>query len=103
MKIAIVSTDGTNVNEHFGKAEKFLVYDASDSGLKLIEERPSTPLSVGDPDHPFDSDRFGAIVDVIKDCKSVYITQIGETPATKLKEQGIEPKIFKGPINNIPV
>lgn len=101
MKMAIVSTDGIHVNEHFGKAEKFLIYEATDSGLKLIEERPSIPLSVDDPDHPFDPDRFGKIVEVIKDCERVYMTQIGEMPAEKLKGQGIEPQIFQGAITDI--
>lgn len=101
MRMAIVSTDGIHVNEHFGKADKFLIYEATDLGLKLIDERPSIPLSIGDPDHPFDPDRFGKIVDVINDCESVCVTQIGEMPAAKLKEKGIATRIFKGPINDI--
>ena len=33
MKIGIVSTDGKNVNDHFGKAERFLIYEAGTAGV----------------------------------------------------------------------
>jgi predicted Fe-Mo cluster-binding NifX family protein len=101
MKIAVVSTDGVNVNDHFGKAERFLIYEIKDGKLTLIEERQSVPLSVNDPNHPFDPERFGNIVKMIKDCEKVFVTQIGEVPAEKLKAEGIEPVIFGGAIKDI--
>lgn len=103
MKIAVVSTDGIHVDDHFGKAKRFLIYEITDGRINLIETRESTPLSVGDPDHPFDAERFGNIVSVIGDCEKVLMTQIGETPAAKLKDAGIEPVIFSGSIKDISV
>ncbi|MBF0498214.1 MAG: hypothetical protein HQK58_16820 [Deltaproteobacteria bacterium] len=98
MKIAVVSTDGINVDDHFGKAERFLVFDLGSQPPDQAEVRPSLPLSVNDPNHPFDVQRFTTVVDVIKDCDKVYMTQIGDIPANKLKERSIEPVIYKGPI-----
>lgn len=96
-RIAVVSTDGKNVNDHFGKARRFLIYDC-DETLTFIAERQAGPLSVDDPTHPFDADKFGRIAVQLKDCAKVYVTRIGDVPAAKLKELGIKPVIYEGPI-----
>jgi nitrogen fixation protein NifX len=99
-RIAVVSTDSVNVNDHFGMAEAFLIYDMVDE-LEFVEKRTSEKLSAGDPDHPFDADKFNRVYETIKDCSSVYITKIGEGPAKKLRELGIEPVVYKGAISRI--
>lgn len=100
-RIAVVSTDRVHVNDHFGKAERFLIYDVDDNTLTLVEERPTETLSVGDPNHPFDADKFGRIAALLHDCAKVYMTRIGEGPAAKLNAMGIETVIFDGPIDAI--
>ena len=99
-RIAVVSTDSVNVDDHFGMAEAFLIYDLSEE-LEFVEKRESEKLSVGDPNHPFDADKFNRVYETIKDCSSVYVTRIGEGPARKLKELGIEPVVYKGAISGI--
>jgi nitrogen fixation protein NifX len=96
-RIAAVSTDGLNVDDHFGKAQRFLIYDFDDQ-LIFVEERCTEMLSVDDPGHAFDADKFNRILSILKDCRKVYITQIGELPAAKLKESGIQPVIYNGAI-----
>ncbi len=103
MRIAAVSTDGKNVDDHFGKATEFLIYDLTEKGPDFVARRQSIPLSVNDPAHPFDPARFGKIVDVIRDCQAVYVTRIGDVPAAELKKQGIEPRIYTGGIEHIAV
>ena len=100
-RIAVVSTDGTNVNDHFGMAERFLIYDCNDQ-MTFVEERPTETYSVGDPDHAFDPKRFARVSGLLKDCSKVYVTKIGEVPSAKLKELGIEPVTYEGAIANIP-
>jgi len=99
-RIAVVSTDNVNVDDHFGMAESFLIYELSDE-LKFVEKRTSEKLSVGDPNHPFDSDKFNRVYETIKDCASVYMTKIGEGPAKKLKALGIDPVVYEGAISGI--
>ena len=99
-RIAVVSTDGVNVDDHFGMAESFLIYDLSDD-IKFVEKRTSEKLSIGDPNHPFDADKFNRIYKTIKDCSRVYMTKIGEGPVKKLKELGIDPVVYEGAINGI--
>ena len=103
MKIAIASTDGINVNEHFGKAKRFFIYTIADNTMNLEETRPTDTLSVGERKHSFDPDKFSQVLSVIKDCKKVIVTKVGEVPASKLMENGIEPFIYTGPINEIPI
>jgi predicted Fe-Mo cluster-binding NifX family protein len=99
-RIAAVSTDGIHINDHFGKADRFLIYDLDDK-LSWVEDRTAEPLSSGDPNHTFDPDKFERVFNVIKDCNKVYVTKIGETPAAKLKALGIEPVLFQGRIADI--
>jgi nitrogen fixation protein NifX len=99
-RIAAVSTDGLNVDEHFGKADRFLIYDLGDR-MTFVEDRPTKKLSVGDPGHPFDPDRFARIAALLKDCSKVYATQIGTVPAAKLNALGIEPVVYCGAITAI--
>jgi predicted Fe-Mo cluster-binding NifX family protein len=99
-RIAVVSTDGLNVDEHFGKAERFLIYETRNMGSP-VEERASETLSVGDPKHSFDDQKFNRITALLHDCKKVYVTRIGNAPKTRLEEIGIEPVIFHGAITDI--
>ena len=99
-RFAVVSKDGVNVDEHFGKAGRFLIFDLDDQ-LRLADFRPSETLSTGDPDHPFDPDKFERVSDLLKDCSKVYVTRIGDKPAAKLRELGIEPVIYSGTISDI--
>jgi nitrogen fixation protein NifX len=101
-RIAAVSTDGLNVDDHFGKAQRFLIYDLADQ-LTFVEERGTETLSVDDPGHAFDADKFNRIRSLLKDCSKVYVTQIGAMPAAKLKESGIEPVVYSGAIAAITV
>jgi predicted Fe-Mo cluster-binding NifX family protein len=99
-RIAVVSTDGVTVNEHFGKADHFLIYDLDDQ-MALVEKRSTETLSVGDPGHLFDADKFARISALLEDCSQVYVTNIGDTPAAKLKVLGVEPVIYAGAIADI--
>ena len=101
-RIAAVSTDGLNVDDHFGKAQRFLIYDLDDQ-LTFVEERSTETLSVGDSEHAFDAAKFNRILSILKDCRKVYVTQIGEIPATKLKEAGIVPVVYSGAIAAVTV
>ena len=100
IRIAVASTDGIRVNEHFGRADRFLIYDM-DEQITWLEDRPTDPLSTGDPDHPFDAVRFDRISGLLKDCAKVYVTRIGATPVEKLAAAGIEAVIHDGLIADI--
>ena len=60
MLIAVASTDGEMVNEHFGRATRFWISDVSKSKQTLIMVRNVEPLSTGDKNHPFDPARMAS-------------------------------------------
>ncbi|MEJ2034013.1 MAG: NifB/NifX family molybdenum-iron cluster-binding protein [Deltaproteobacteria bacterium] len=101
MRIAIVSTNGRDVNEHFGKASRFLIYELGETGLVPIEERPVEPLYTGDLALAFDSLKFDEIVRTIGDCQRVYVTKIGPRPSVELDGAGITTVLYNGPISEI--
>lgn len=39
LKVALASSDGKNIDLHFGKAEKFYIYELNDKGFELVESR----------------------------------------------------------------
>lgn len=99
-RIAAVSKDGIHVDDHFGKADRFLIYDMDDR-MTFVEERATETLSVGDPGHAFDPDKFGRIAALLKDCRKVYVSQIGKVPAAELNALGIEAVVYSGAIADI--
>ena len=45
IKVAIASSDGLNINLHFGQAKSFLIYELKDSKFVLTEKRVLPPQS----------------------------------------------------------
>lgn len=101
MIIAVASTDGEKVDEHFGQANRFWIYDVSGSAHSLIMVRNVRPLSTGDRNHPFDSARMRELMEVLHDCERVYCTKIGDRPRRELEAAGITPVISTDPIASI--
>ncbi len=96
MRIAVVSTDKKRVNERFGRAERFLIYEEKANGLILIDERMSEPLF-----DSFDGDMLDWVADIIHDCERVYMARICDHPARLLSCRGIMPVEYEGLILEI--
>ncbi len=103
MKIPVVSTDGINVNDHFGKAERFLIYEMGKEGISQLEldEVKAPSLSEGDKSHTFNKIRFDTIAKALEGCTQVYSTKIGDKPRQELENRGIMPVIYEGAIDAI--
>lgn len=100
LKVAVASTDGKHVNQHFGMAEHFSIYEVG-LGVTLIENRKCEKLSTGDPKHAFDPVKFDKIFAVLKDCKKIYVADIGKVPEAELKARGMEVIRCQCPIDQI--
>lgn len=102
MRVAVASTDGVSVNEHFGKAGKFLIYELLPSGPRFVEERPCEAYSGNDPEqHTFDAEKFKRVAGLLRDCRRVYVTRIGQRPAEELALLDIRPVVGAGPIKQL--
>lgn len=107
MKIAVTTNDGVNVDEHFGKADKFHIYELTDSKLEFIEVRDvdsycdSSNGATVDPNHKYSVNKLTLVYDKISDCDVLYTKQIGEKPQQGLTEKGIQIKLCSCAIESI--
>ena len=85
MKIAVASSDGEKVDQHFGQAEHFLIFQMGKSGLEFVELREKNKNPIYDHEY-----RWKRGLEILKDCKVVFCRRIGNEPRQKLQEIGIE-------------
>ncbi len=98
MLIAVASKDGKEINQHFGHAERFLIYDVENSEVKLVDERKVDRYCSFDPDHPLRGHLLRGIADALAGCRAVVTAQMGEHPKGELEKLGVEPFVTSGPI-----
>jgi nitrogen fixation protein NifX len=104
MKIAFATTDGKTVDEHFGRAGMFAIYEMTESGHHFVETRKfadGMDKSVVDTRDkgPLHDDAVQSKVDRLADCKLVYLTEIGGPTAAKLVKRGMMPMKVKEPVD----
>jgi predicted Fe-Mo cluster-binding NifX family protein len=98
MLIAVASKSGTEVDQHFGHAERFLVYDCASGSPQLLKEVAVEKYCSYDPDHVFRKPQFQAIVDALQGCRAVVTAMIGEYPRKELEKVGMLHVVASGPI-----
>lgn len=98
MRIAVASKSGTEVDQHFGHAERFLIYDFNHGHPLQVAEVQVEKYCSFDPDHPFRHRQFDAIVAALEGCRAVVTAMIGPLPKQELLKAGIEAVSTEGPI-----
>ena len=92
--VAAASSDGIVVNNHFGKAGLFYIYEVDDEGnTKCIENRRLTPVCEGG-NH--DENRLKENLEKLKDCKYILVSRIGNGAAMMAEKFGITPMELPG-------
>jgi Radical SAM superfamily./Dinitrogenase iron-molybdenum cofactor. len=86
-RFAVCSKDGLLVNQHFGHAERFYIYDYQNGKPKFIEERPVEKYCNG-PDYE-EEEKLLEMIKTIDDCDAVVCMRIGAHPTKILEEKGI--------------
>jgi predicted Fe-Mo cluster-binding NifX family protein len=87
IRVAVATKDRRQIDEHFGQAEVFTVYDVSAQGVALIEPRVVEHYCTGDGN----DERRDAIVRALSDCRAIFAARIGDGPRKKLSAAAIEP------------
>jgi Uncharacterized conserved protein len=78
-KVAVASSDGKVINQHFGRSRHFLIFEIDDQGeYRFLESRSNDP-PCGISEH-FEDD-MQRTVDLLSDCSIVLVSRIG--PAAK--------------------
>lgn len=103
MKVAFATTDGKNVDEHFGRAGKFAIYEMTGEGYHFVEIRKFSDgmdKSVTDTKDmgPLHDNAVQSKIDRLADCKLVYMTEIGGPSAARLVKKGMMPMKVKEPV-----
>lgn len=98
MLIAVASKDGKAINQHFGHADRFLIYELGAGEPKLVDERKVTRYCSPEPDHSLRGGVLKEIVDNLSGCRAVVCSQIGQAPQAELERLGIDAFVAEGPI-----
>ncbi|MBI2916478.1 MAG: nitrogenase cofactor biosynthesis protein NifB [Chloroflexi bacterium] len=94
VRMAVASKGSGLVNQHFGHASEFLVYETRPEGVKLVEVRDVERFCHGPADCDDDeATRIQKIVAMLIDCQAVLCSRIGREPAAALSQAGIKPII----------
>jgi nitrogen fixation protein NifX len=104
MKVAFATTDGNNVDEHFGRAGMFAIYEYAGDEFRFAEMRKfadGMDKSVVDTKDsgPLHDNAVQSKVDRLADCKLIYLTEIGGPSAARLVKKGIMPMKVRGPLS----
>ncbi|MFT8314073.1 MAG: NifB/NifX family molybdenum-iron cluster-binding protein [Clostridium sp.] len=87
-KIAVASSDGKDINQHFGSAEQFFVYKVEDNNnFKFVELRKAIDFHSKHEDHV---SKLKNTIKGLSGCKFVLVTQIGDGALRILRSNGIE-------------
>lgn len=86
LRVAFASTDRTRVNQHFGAAEGFAVYDVTPEKATLVgvAEFPEEAMDGNE-------DKLATKVDFLAGCAAVYVMAIGASAIKKLMAAGVQP------------
>ena len=87
-----VATSGNGViNQHFGHAREFLVYEASGEGVRFIGHRKTDQYCVGDDSCGEKESALTLTIKALEGCEAVLCSKIGFEPWEQLEAAGIAP------------
>lgn len=86
IKVAFASTDRTRVNQHFGAAEGFVIYEVTPDKATLVGVAEFAEEAMDG-----NEDKLAAKVDFLEGCAAVYVMAIGASAIKKLMAKGIQP------------
>jgi nitrogen fixation protein NifB len=87
--VAVTSADGVLINQHYGHARRFLIYDLEKDGTGVLaEERELNPWCGGGNQKDEEPGTSG-IAGGIADCAAVLTARIGPPARKKLELSGV--------------
>jgi predicted Fe-Mo cluster-binding NifX family protein len=101
MLFAVASRDGKEINEHFGQAERFLIFEVNGTDVLFDAEKRVDRYCSNEPDHSRRRPVIEAIAGKLKGCRALVCSQIGPSPQMELDRLGIEVFTAEGPIERV--
>ncbi|WP_150269568.1 nitrogenase cofactor biosynthesis protein NifB [Paenibacillus tepidiphilus] len=98
-RLAVATRGGDKVNQHFGHATEFLIYDTDGSEVELVGVRKIQAYCHGTADCNGDKTAtLQEIISILSDCRILLCSGIGEAPRASLNKAGVLPLVRKGDI-----
>ncbi|MBC7353418.1 MAG: hypothetical protein H5U08_13745 [Thermogutta sp.] len=99
MKIAVASSNGTDVSSHFGRSGCFVVFTV-ENGTITAQELRNNPHGQGGCQcrgtrHGDQPHNHAQIVDALRDCQIVLCGGIGRKAAQELEAVGVRPIVIQ--------
>lgn len=86
-KVAVASSDGKVINQHFGRCRQFLIFEIHDNGTwSFAGLRENTPPCRQGDHNEYDMKKT---VDLVSDCRNVLVSRIGAGAEQALADRGI--------------
>lgn len=89
--MAVATSGGGVINQHFGHAKEFLVYEASTEGVRFISHRKTDLYCGGDDTCGEGESILAQTIRSLEGCETVLCSKIGYEPWEMLEDAGIYP------------
>jgi nitrogen fixation protein NifB len=87
--VAVATLEGMLVNQHLGEAYRLQIWEPNGRGFRMVEERRAPEPGGG-------VRRWMDLAEVLKDCRAVLVSGIGDNPRAVLSRAGIIPIEMSG-------
>lgn len=91
IRIAVATKGGGVINEHFGHAHEFLVYEIGPKEHRFLGHRKCTPYCMGDESCGDGETVLGGIIRSLEGVEVLLASKIGFEPWADLEKAGIQP------------
>ncbi|KAF2992344.1 nitrogenase cofactor biosynthesis protein NifB [Methylocystis sp. MJC1] len=85
--VAVATKGSGRINEHFGHADEFQIYELSSNGAKFVGHRRVDLYCQGGYG---EEEALETVIRAINDCTAVFVAKIGHCPKEDLAKAGIE-------------
>lgn len=89
--MAVATTGGGVINQHFGHATEFLIYEASPNGVRFISHRKVDQYCIGNDACGEKESALSGSIRALKGCEAVLCAKIGYEPWEQLEQAGVMP------------
>lgn len=89
--MAIATSGQGLINQHFGHATEFLIYEASHNGVRFISHRKVDQYCIGNDTCGEKESALAGSIRALEGCEVVLCSKIGFEPWGLLEEAGIQP------------
>jgi len=99
IQVAVGSSNGSEIDLHYGKSDKFYVYSIDENGYRLNEIRNVEPVckECGTENH--DMAAFANSIGLLADCRFLLVSKIGNFAVNRLEENNIQVFTLSGSVD----